>query len=104
MMFSVANLGDAALTILTNTVEAGAEIDTPGILFVDNVTAAPMTLTVDSGLTPFLVVKDIAGNAGTYPITVFASAGIDAGTTTLLSVPYQSVWLAWNGASYSIIG
>lgn len=104
MIFTVANLGDAALTILTNTAVAGGTVGESGLLFVANSTGSPITLTLDTELTPFLMIKDTAGNAGSNPITIFCSAGIDAGTSFTLAVPYQSVWLAWNGASYSIIG
>lgn len=102
--FIVANLGDAALTVPTGVVTETGTISTGGFLFVDNATFEPLTLTLETALTPFLVIKDVAGNANTYPITITCSSGIDAGTTFELALAYQYVWLAWNGSSYSVVG
>jgi hypothetical protein len=104
MLITVSNLGDAALTIATATVSTGGTISAGGATFVNNTSNAAMTLTLTSALGGLIIIKDIAGNAGTYPITVSCSAGIDAGTTQVLSIPYQWVLLIWNGSSYSVIG
>jgi hypothetical protein len=103
-MFVVANLGDAALTIENGKVNAGGTLNSSGVTFVNNTTLAPMTLTLADAIGSFVVIKDIAGNADTYPISVTSASGIDAGNTITLSVPYQWVWLFWNGSSYSVIG
>jgi hypothetical protein len=101
--FTIANLGDAALTLPTGTLVAGGTVSTGGITFVNNGTSAPMTITLADDLVPFITIKDIAGNAGTYNITVTSAAGIDGGTTIVLNRAYQWVTLAWNGAKYGII-
>lgn len=103
-MFVVANLGDAALSIVSGTVNAGGTVSTGGVLFVNNTTSNPITLTLATDLAPFILVKDVAGNADTYPITISCASGIDAGTTFVLAIPYQWAWLFWNGSSYSVIG
>lgn len=102
--FVVANLGDAALTLPSATVNSGGTLGTGGFIFVNNTTGGPITLTLSASMTPFVMLKDIAGNANAHPITISYSGGIDAGTAIQLTVPYEWVWLAWNGASYSIIG
>ena len=63
-----------------------------------------MTLTLATDLAPFILVKDVAGNAGHLPHHNLCASGIDAGTTSVLAIPYQWVWLFWNGSSYSVIG
>ena len=103
-MFFVANLGDAALTIPSGTVSAGGTVSTGGYVFVNNTTGAPMTLTLSAALEPFVLVKDMAGNANLHPITITYSGGIDNSTSTQLALAYQWVWLTWNGTDYSVIG
>lgn len=103
-IFTIANLGDAALTIPTGVVTESGTIISGGFLFINNQTSEPLTLTLDTALTPFVVLKDVAGNASTYPITITCSSGIDEGTSTELTLNYQSIWLVWNSAGYSIIG
>jgi hypothetical protein len=103
-VFVVANLGDAALTVPSGTVNGTTTISDGGVTFVDNTSAAPIVLTLDTALDGFVLLKDVAGNAGEYPITISCSAGIDGGTTLVMAVPYQWAWLFWNGSSYSVIG
>jgi hypothetical protein len=105
-LITIANLGDAALTILTSTVTGTTSIVQSGLLFSNNTSAAAITLTLASGLTPFVVVKDVAGNAGTYPITVAFSAGIDGNASYVITQNYGWVWLAWNATNtnYNLIG
>ena len=104
-MFVVANLGDAALTVESGTVNASGTLASGGVTMVDNTTAAPITLTLPDALGGYVTIKDVAGNANEYAITVSCAAGIDGGTTiTLPPVPYAWVWLFWNGSSYSVIG
>jgi len=102
--FVIANLGDAALTIPSGSVNAGGTLSTGGYIWVNNTSAAAITLTLTANMVPFVLIKDIAGNASTFPITIAFAGGIDNGTSTLLTLPYQWVQLAWNGASYSAIG
>lgn len=103
-MFVVANLGDAVFSLPTGTVNTSQTITNGGVTFVDNTSAGPITLTVADNL-GLVMIKDVVGNAGTYPITVAASA-IDGGTSTKLSLPYSWVWLQWNSATggYAVVG
>jgi hypothetical protein len=101
--FTIANLGDAALTLPTGTVVAGGTISAGGTTFVNNGAAAPITLTIGTALVPYVTIKDIAGNAATYNITVSCASGIDGGTTVVLNTNYQWVTIIWTGSTYAII-
>lgn len=101
-MVTLANLGDAALSLPTNTVNASGTLFEGGVIFVNNTSAGPIALTLADAL-GLVLIKDIAGNAGTYPITISATS-IDAGTSLVLSVPRQWLWLQWNGSGYSVMG
>ena len=93
-----------SLAIPSSTVSSGGTLATGGFVFVNTTTGAPITLTLSSALEPFILIKDIAGNANLHPITVSYSGGIDGGTTYPLALGYAWVWLGWNGTDYSIIG
>jgi hypothetical protein len=103
-MFTVANLGDATLTVPSGIASGSGTLLTGGFVFVNNMTGGPITLTLSAALTPFILLKDIAGNAATNKITITYPGGIDAVTSVKLEYAYARVWLVWNGADYSIIG
>ena len=103
-MFTIANLGDAVLTIPSGVASGTGTLLTGGYVFVNNTSGGPITLTLAAALSPFTLIKDIAGNAGTRTITVTYPGGIDQVTSVQLTYAYAWVWLAWNGTNYSIIG
>jgi len=72
------------------------------VILVNNTTAAPMTLTLPPGQSvgQFLWVKDNAGNAGTYNITV--GPAID-GISQVLASNYASLQLVWNGTAWGTL-
>ncbi|HEY3912476.1 MAG TPA: hypothetical protein VGM07_21680 [Stellaceae bacterium] len=102
-MTVIANLGDAAFALPTSTVNGTSTISEAGVIFINNTSGGPITLTLADDL-GFLILKDIAGNAGSYPITVACAAAIDGGTYPPLSVPFQWIWLQRNGTGYSVAG
>jgi len=66
-------------------------------VFVNNTTAAPVTVGLPNGnvVGQQLIIKDVAGNAGTYTITVSASAGIDGMPNYPLMSDYSSLSVVW---------
>lgn len=77
-----------------------------GILFVYNTSGAGVTVTLpaDPDAGQWVRVKDVAGNADNYPITV-AGVGvtIDGNDTYLINTNYQATMFIWNGAEWSIL-
>ena len=105
MLFTIADIGDAAYNLLQQTVTAGGTIAQSGCTYCKNTTAAPLTLTLTRGYS-LVVIKDIAGNAATYPITIVAAdaSDIDASANYVINVNYAWVWLSDNGTNYSVVG
>ena len=66
-------------------------------VYVDNSSGAPITVVLPSGLVQGqqIIIKDIAGNAGTYTITISVASGIDGNTTHLLLSDFASVSVVW---------
>jgi hypothetical protein len=91
--FVVANLGDAALSIPSGSVNSGGTISTGGFVWVNNTSGSAITLTLSSALAPFALFKDVAGNASAHPITITFPGGIHGGTSTQLM-------LATNGSGW----
>lgn len=69
---------------------------------VDIEASASVILPVSSTGTVFIV-KDISGNAITNPITISASATIDAAASATINTNYGSVTLVFNGTEWNII-
>ena len=103
--FIVANLGDAALNVSTTVLSISGTVDNVGLCFIQNGTAAPLTITVTAGLS-WVIVKDALGNSNTYPITLVASDGstFDGAPNYIIAVPYAWVGLSYNGSGFSIVG
>jgi hypothetical protein len=74
-----------------------------GFVGVDNTTGAPMTVTLPTGpMSPQrITVKDIGGNAGTYPITVAGNGqNIENASSLILRGDYNWVDLIYTGAKW----
>lgn len=56
-----------------------------------------------SNFTVVLYIKDVAGDADTYPIYITDANGylIDGETTLILSQPYEAATLVWNTTGWS---
>ena len=71
------------------------------LIYVNNSSLAPMTLTLGAGqaVGQRVTIKDIVGNASTYPITVsVAPHTIETGATSVqLTAAFQSLELIWTG-------
>ena len=67
-------------------------------VFVNNITGTAITLTLPltGAVGQQLIIKDIAGNAGTYTINI--SSGIDGNATYSLVSNYASVTIVWTGS------
>lgn len=90
-------------TIVTNTYVSVSD-DT--MLLVSNGAAAPITVTLPSGPCTGRVVyvKDIAGNANAFNVTVVAAAGtIDGLAGFVISQNYQAITLLYNGTEWNLI-
>src|SRR5215831_7990406 len=76
-------------------------------VFANNTSAAPITLSLGPGLCTEqrLIIKDIAGNAGTYAITISGTGGtlIDNFPTLTLNGNYAGVQLIWNGTMWGSV-
>jgi hypothetical protein len=71
-------------------------------VFVGNTTGGPISSALPAAglvLGQQIIIKDTLGNAGTFNITVTASAGIDGFPTYVLVANYMSVSLVWMGGS-----
>jgi hypothetical protein len=90
-------------TVSTITVNGSVTLPTGKEITVNinNTTGGPITLTLPSPTLPDQTYKfkDVAGNAGTYPITIAATAAyIDNASSYLLLSNYMSIELYWTGA------
>ena len=90
-------------TIVTGSY-AATSMDT--MILVNNATSTPITLVLPA--TPCLgrivYVKDIAGNANTFNITVVSALGtIDGLSGFIISQNYQAITLLYNGTEWSLI-
>ena|SRR5271154_3524779 len=106
-LFSVANLGDAAVTVPVATVTVTGGVATGGILLVNNTSGAAITLTLATAISGPLTIVDMSSTAATYPITLTVSGGIiniNKATTYVLDVPGQWATVIWNGTYYTVIG
>ena len=66
--------------------------------------ATAVTLPVGAVVGQYYSVKDAAGNAQTYPITVSAASGlIDGSASVTLNVAWQSVTFAFDGSAWSVV-
>lgn len=78
--------GNAVATVIT--MNTGGTITTgfTGFVRVENTTSAPMTVTLPATPTAgqTLTVKDMSGNAGTYPITVAGGAATIEGAASIV--------------------
>lgn|SRR5215471_4632233 len=85
------------------TFNAGGNIALPSIgdqfIFVFNTTGTPITLFLPNGsvVGQVVIIKDTAGNAGTYQISINAVGTIDAINPYLLVSDYASISLVWIG-------
>jgi hypothetical protein len=81
-------------------------VGTSGPININNTTNAPITITLPaspvSGQT--LYFKDVAGNAGTYQITILPSVGsmIDNRTEFYMYQNYQAVEMYWTGTGWGV--
>src|SRR5215471_1116967 len=94
---------DVQATTITNTTGFTLGQALRQMVYVNNGTAAPMayTLGIGQAVGQEVVVKDIAGNAATYPITVNAAPrNIDGATSVLLDANYQSLRVIWDGTNW----
>jgi len=67
-------------------------------IFVNNITGSAISIAIPSGtIGQQLIIKDIAGNAGTYNITITAG-GIDGFPNYVLVSNYMSLSLVWTGS------
>ena len=76
---------------------------TAGYVYVSNVTLMPMSVTLPPSpvLGQTLTIKDIAGNCGTYPITVIGgSAMIEDQPTLVMNYNYNWVQITFTGAQW----
>lgn len=73
------------------------------IVYVNNGTAAPMNLTLPP--TPdanqFLIIKDIAGNAASFNITIIGT--VDGNVNPVIGANYGGAGLLWTGAVWTEI-
>jgi hypothetical protein len=72
---------------------------------INKATPAPTAVLLPSTFnqSSLLNIKDCAGNAATYPITLTPASGtIDGNTTVVMSVNYEALTLSYNGSGWSI--
>lgn len=102
--FVLANLLDVPYLSLTQTVTGTSSILEPGFILVKQTAAA--TLTLASGLQAPTIIKDVSGNANKWPITIVAAGGatFDGAASFTIAIPYQWIWVIWNGTNYSVVG
>lgn len=95
----------AQFTSVTDTTVLPA--GTTGTLFINNGSAAPITITLPVGVITGqnIDAKDIAGNANTYNITFNCSDGslIDGAAISVFLIDYQAASFRWNGTGWSIL-
>lgn len=77
-------------------------------VILSNVTSAATTYTLPAASTwanQFFIIKDIAGKAGTYNLTIDANASelIDGELTYKMTINYQSATLYSNGTAVFVI-
>lgn len=95
----------ASVTVVSATTVLGT--GTNGSVYIENVTAAPITITMPSlprVLGQSLTFTDVNGNAGLYNVTLQDPAGalINGETTFVMDANYQSVTLEWTGTAWSV--
>jgi hypothetical protein len=91
-------------TTLVNT--SYSVVDTDTIVLVNNLTAGPITVTLPSAPCAgrMIFIKDVAGNANSFGITVLAAVGtIDGLAGFIVSQNYQSITLLYNGSEWNLI-
>jgi hypothetical protein len=84
---------------MTTVLPAGSA----GDVSIANVAAAPITITLPPSpmVGQVLKFKDVAGNAGTYPITIVPAAGtIDGSASYQIVSDYSSIELYWMGSQW----
>jgi len=69
-------------------------------IYVRNLTGSAITVTVPNGniLDQRVLIKDVAGNAGTYNINIATVSGIDGNNPYTLRSDYASLSIFWNGS------
>lgn len=82
----------------TTELPAGAA----GYIYVNNNTLAPISITLPPtpGVGQTLTIKDIAGNASTYPITIIGGADIEGEPTLTMGYNYNWVEITFTGAEW----
>lgn len=70
------------------------------VVYINNQTGGAVSVNLDNHAAAFqdLIIKDVAGNAGTFNITV--SALVDGTNNPILGVNYGGAWLTWNGSGW----
>ncbi len=72
-------------------------------IYVNNTSGAGVNITLppNPSLNQFLVIKDVAGNAGTFNITIVGT--VDGTVNQAIGQNYGGAGLSWNGSSWSEI-
>lgn len=104
--FSVSAIGRSSLPFVTKT--TNYTLTTSDVVVLSNVTSAATTYTLPAASTwsgRFFIIKDIAGKAGTYNLTIDGNSSelIDGELTYKVTINYQSVTLYSNGTAVFII-
>jgi hypothetical protein len=103
-------LSGAQNTFRPNEITGGGTYSAPGagLYWINRTVGANIafSLPTNPALVPFAIVvyiKDIKGDAGTYPITITDPAGylIDGAAQLVLNTPFAAATLVFNGTGWS---
>ncbi len=91
-------------SIRTITTGPDTIVNSDGALDVNNTSAAAVALSLTTtNIGQLQTVKDVSGNAATYPITITPSSGtIDEDTNYVIFANYGAVTFYYDGANYRV--
>lgn len=99
---AVAQLSNISGAFQTRAVTGDAVLlPTDNIVYVNQSSGSGCTLTLPASPVPQqqIIIKDIAGNASTKPITI--SGTVDGVTNPVIGANYGGAWLSYNGSGWS---